>query len=155
MEGVVQQVAIQIAILVIIKKGGVGREPQVCNAIGLRLLCKGEIAIIYKECVVPVGSIRNARFTNINIGPAIAVNIGNTHPGRPDPLTRYPCLFRDIFKDKIALVDIKLIIYNVAAKIDIGQTIIVKISKSDTCSIVEIPVSIGIVLFSIFNLVNK
>ena len=64
-------------------------------------------------------------------------------------------LFGDIFETEIPPVDIEFVVYNIPAEIDIGQPVPVKITQSDSGTVVKIPVGIGIVFFAVVHLVAE
>ena len=113
-EGVVQNVAVEVAVEVVIEKHGMGAVAFVGESVfggffgkGGRLA--GLAAVVDKQLVLAVVAFDVAGIADVDIEPAIAVNVGHGHAGAPGPGAADPGRFGDIFEFKLAFVEEKLV----------------------------------------------
>ncbi len=75
---------------------------------------------------------------NINIRPAVIIDIDYRGAPAPFPIASNPGDIGNVFENKIPLIQVKLIGYHIAGKIDIRQAIVIKIADANTGPIVNI-----------------
>lgn len=122
-----------------------GTESAIVEPPGGGLFGKGGYAVVFfgvviidKQLIVAVFATGRAGFTGINIESAIAVYIGEGHAGGPDLPDAETGFFGDIFKFKIAAIEIKPVGSHVAAQENIGQAVVIYVADTDPAAVVEI-----------------
>ncbi len=152
--GVVEEVHIQIAIAIIIEESGMdGKAADVQTVIGCRL-AESAVLLVDKELVVAHAIESShfclggrASFADVDVGPAVAIDVHNGYASAPDMGAGHASGFRHVFEDKIALIEVQLIPLEVACEVNIQQSILIKIRQTNPTAIVKIPVGIGVDVF--------
>jgi hypothetical protein len=88
--------------------------------------------------VLPVCRVTADGGTDINIGPAVIIDIDYRHSLTPLSTPAYACFIRDIFELEITLIEIELIGHTIAGKIDIRAPIAVKVTDAYAAAIVQV-----------------
>lgn len=139
--GLVEDEAIQVAVVVVIEEDRLrGKSGQV-KAIFLRAFRESAVAIVDKELVMAVQVMFTLYGADIDIQQAIAVDIRHGRPGAPIRSAGYSCLIRDVLELEIAFVEVKPVAaLPVSGKINIGQAVIVDIAYCYSSPIVVIEI---------------
>src|SRR5690349_901868 len=75
---------------------------------------------------------------DVNIQPAIGIHIGKHNTCVPFIILNYASFFADVFKLKIALVEVKFIGTRVGCEKYISKSVIIYISNANTATVVKI-----------------
>ena len=138
--GVREQVHIQVAILVMVKKGGLRGKSREVQAIIGGFFGKGQIAIVYVEFIGAFQTLVIAHGAHVNIQQAVAVHIGHGHTGFPVGKAFDTRFLRDILKLEAALVQVQFVFALVGHKKQVGQPVVVHIAGGHSGSVVIIEV---------------
>ncbi len=103
-KAVIQYVAIQISVQVIVKKSRMGGVPFVVQIVFPGFLGEREISIVNEQFILFIGSFHIPGIANINIQQPVAVNICHSHAGTPWFRSFYSCLLGNVFKNEIPFV---------------------------------------------------
>ena len=117
---VVDHKAIQVAIAVIVKEsdlGGVGGYAQSVLVGGFR---KGEVMVVDIKFVLAMAICHMPGVADIDIEPAIVVDVHEHHACTPHAVLAEAGLVRDVFEVKVAFVEIKFIVRHVGGEEDVG-----------------------------------
>src|SRR5580658_11389278 len=121
----VQQVHVRPAIPIIVKEDRLRRIDAVIQPILRSFLLEGVVMLIDKK-QIPSLPRSLPRDTDIDVRPAVVVDVHNTHSRTPR-VGRYPRFPRDILEMHIALVEIKPGANLVSGKKEIGKPVPVEI----------------------------
>src|SRR5699024_4083594 len=105
---------------------------------------EGQVPVIDKELISPVIVCYLSGVADVDIRPAITVDVRYTYAGGPGPTSAYPGFFSDIPECKISFIQIELIICLICNHIDIKQAVVVKVTKAYSGAGIEICVGIYI-----------
>ena len=115
---------------------------------------KSLVAVINKKGIFLVtGKFFVPCITNINIQESITIHVCHYHARIPFIGLFDTRFFRNIFKLKIAFIQIQFIGSHVGSKENIGQTIVVNITNGNASAIIKITVIENVKFFSIYNFV--
>lgn len=96
-----------------------------------------------------------ARVANIDVEQTVGVQIHHDDPGAPEFCADHARLFRDIFKLKIAFVEVQLVLAHVGSKEHIGKAVVVHVADGHAAAVVEIAVTEDVEIFGILDFVNE
>ena len=92
----------------------------------------------------------------INIQQAVTIQIGHGYTATPIGSSSNTCFVCNIFKFKIAFVEVEFVVaFAVCRKINIGQTIIIDITRCNTPTVIIIEIIKYVKEFLFFELVRK
>ena len=155
LEGIVEQVKIEVAVFVVVKKGRMGRVAGVSNAVLLGHFFKSAVFLVDVQLIFAVITFDLARVANVDVQPTVAIDVGHTYPGRPGAFATHLGFFRNVFKLPIAPIEVQAILIHIGGKVDVDQAIVVDIPQCDPSTIVEIAVGINIEFLIEFQLIDK
>jgi len=92
---------------------------------------------------------------DIDIEPAIVVDVHEHHACTPHAVLAEAGLVRDVFEVKVAFVEIKFIVRHVGGEEDVGEAVVVDIPDGDATAVVEIAEKEAIIEPTIFYVVLK
>src|SRR5258708_1384501 len=138
MKGVIDEEHIQVPILVIIEKGGLGGEPVIVQPIFRCFLGERQVSVINEEQVFSPGGIGVRRKADIDVHFTIAIDIHHGGAGAPAFLRGDAAFSRNIFEFKIPLIEEKPVVHHVSCEEDIGQPVVIDIPDGDAAPVVEI-----------------
>jgi hypothetical protein len=78
------------------------------------------------------------RGANIDIRPAVIIDIAYCHTLTPLSCSAYAGFVRDIFELKITFIEVQPVGDAVAGKIDIGATVAVEVADTHTTAVIEV-----------------
>ena len=136
----IEQVHVQVAIVVVVKKCRLGRKAHKVESIGCSRFCKSQVAIVDKELVGSFCSFVIAHLAQVDVLKAICIYIGHRHSCGPGTGSGHTGLGGDVFKLKIALVSVELVRLLIGYKIEVNEPIIVKIGSGHARPIVKVEV---------------
>ena len=146
---VIDQQAIEIAVKVIIKKAGLGTKTGMIQSVGFGTFRKTEILVVDIEFIQPVSVIDPSRITDVNIQPAIVIDIHHGHAGAPHTILPEPGFGSDILKFHPAFIQVYFIFPHITGKDHIGQAIIIDIAQSHPAAIIKIAKAETVIRFII------
>ena len=135
----VQQVHVQITVLIIIKKGGLGGKALVVKPVLLRLLGKPcfSVGLLARVDEKLVGRMLKAGMAEVDVRPAVLVHIGHAHARTP--ATRgNACLGGLVGKLEVALVQVQFAGCLVSRKKQVGESVVVEVGGCHATAVVEI-----------------
>ena len=154
-ETVVQNVAIEVAVLVVVEEGGMGRIAFVVEVVSFCSFGEGAVAVVDEEFVLAKGAVDVAGVADIDVEPAVGIYIGHGDTGAPDLCSGHTCFFGDVFKNKIAFVEIEFVLVLVGGEVNIRQAVIVDVADGYAATVVEVAVGKYVELLLVDNLVYK
>src|SRR5262249_1269376 len=114
---------------------------RVIEAILCSTFSEGKIVIVYEQLVSTKCTVLHiSRIADINVQPAIIINIYECNTGASLFLFRKTSLCRNIFEDKISFIEIQFIAHLVTSEKNIRKAIIVNIACSYATTVVKIAV---------------
>jgi hypothetical protein len=138
---VVDDEAVQVAIAIVIKERSLRGIAIVIQPVFFCSFCKSKVVVIDEKLVPPQFRVKHiAGITDINIQPAVVVDINQYNTGTPLFFCRKTGSFRNIFKLKIPFVEVELVASLVGSKKNIRQPVIVEVADGNTAAIIKIPV---------------
>jgi len=129
---------IQVAVFVVIKKRRLRGIPLIGDSIFLGLFRKSEVAIVDEQKIFSPCCKGIRRTANVNVKLSVTVDVNHGGSGTPSLLTRNTAPVGDVFKFKIALVQVQAILYHISGEENILQTVVVDVANGYTCAVVEI-----------------
>ena len=108
------------------------------EAIGLCAVDKRAPAGVDKELIVAARSSRGTGLAEVQIQPAIAVDVTHGSARRPDACRGKAGGFSDIFKAKCTPVQVESVGDLVASHENVGQPVAAHVTNSDAAAIVEV-----------------
>jgi len=154
---VVDEEAVQVAVAVIIEEGGLGGITRIGQSVLCGGIDEGIVVAVDEELVFSEGAVVHmSRVADIDVEPAVAVDIGHYDTGAPLLFTsRESCLFRYILELKIAFIEIELVGAHIGSEEDVGQAVVIDVSDGYAAAIVEIPVGENIEIGFILDVVGE
>lgn len=136
---VVDHKAVQVAVVVIIEKrylGGIGGDVQPILGGGFG---KSEVMVVDVKFVLAVAGAHVPGVADIDIQPAVVVDIYECDAGAPHAVLAEARFIRDVVELEIAFIKIEFVVAGVGGHYYVRKTIIVEIADSDTAAVVEVP----------------
>jgi len=90
---------------------------------------------------------------DIDIEPAVVIDIYEHHACAPHAVLAEACLVGDVFEMKVAFVEIKFIGPHVGGEEDVGEAVVVDVPDGDAAAVVEVAEEEAVVEFAIFYIV--
>ena len=140
-KGVIEQVEVQIAVPVVVEKDAVRTEAAVGQSVRGRFFFKGSVALVDKQFVFLVVALDVAGVADVNIQPAVAIDVGHRHPGRPAPRSRYAGRFGHVLELQIAPIEVEPVGQAIGAEVDIGQAVVINVADGYAAAIVIVAVA--------------
>src|ERR1700759_3249297 len=150
-----EQEHIQIAIMVVIEKSGLGTIARIVQPVLRGLIFEMQIALVDEQLVSAFIGVLT-RIADIDIEQAVAVHIGRGAAGfpaiRPSLET---CLFSDIFKMKTAEIQIQLTRFAIGGKKKIDQSVIIDVAGGYSSPVIKIFIGKHVELFCLLYIVAE
>ena len=148
---VVHHEEIEVAVPVVVEEGCVCGPATVGDAERRRHLLEGRHAVRIESLVDEqlVGTIRRidfARVADVDVEPAVAVDVGKRNPGCPGPRPSETGLVGDVPEMKFSLVQIQPDTALIRAEHDFGQTVARKVADCDAAAVVVVAVGENVVV---------
>src|SRR6187402_1496768 len=102
----VDHIHIEVPIIVSIEKSRLERVARIIESKFFSFFGKGQVAFIDVQKISALGGIFDpASFANINIQPAVMIDVDQGHSIFPSSLSSHPGFFSDVFKLKVPLIE--------------------------------------------------
>jgi len=135
---VVDHEAVEVAVAVIIEEGDLGGIGGNIEAVLGGGVGESIIMVVDIELVLSVAVLHVAGVADIDIEPAVAVDIGHDGAGAPHAVLAEAGFCGDIFEVEAALVEIELVLAHIGGEEDIGEPVVVDIADGDAAAVVEV-----------------
>ena len=159
---VVQQVAIQVTVAVVVEEGGVYRKAYYVQSVVRAGLAEGQVALIDKQLVVPhAAHARNALpggrtgLAHVEVLQTVGIDVDHRHPGRPTVGAGHAGPLGHVLEAEISEVAVQFILDQVTRQVDVDQAITVEVADPDPAAVVEIAVGIGVQLVRVGKVVAE
>ena len=146
-----QQKHIQVPILIVIEKNGLGIISNDIQTPFCSAFRKGIVAIIYKKLIAGMLEIQMrlpdmipwieiADRAYVDIQKTISVYVCHGNSGGPICMTGHSCSLCNILEGEMPFVKVQFIASRIGSEIDVGQTVIIDITDDYTGPVIEIQV---------------
>jgi hypothetical protein len=93
--------------------------------------------------------------TDVDIEPAVVVDIYENDAGAPHAILFEACFVGDVFKFKIAFIEIELVAAHVGCEEDVWEAVIVDVSDGYAAAVVKVPEQEAVIQLAVFNIISK
>ncbi|MEY3367557.1 MAG: hypothetical protein RI973_712 [Bacteroidota bacterium] len=133
-----EQVNVQVAVAVIVEKRSLGAVAGIGQAHFGRFVGEGAVAVVDVKCVGALGLFVGAGEAEIDVQPAIAVDVHHGDAGGPFALGVDAGLPGGVFELKVAAVEVEPGLGHIGGKEDIGEAVVVHVADADAGAVVEV-----------------
>ncbi len=126
--------------MVIVEKSSLRGKALKGEPIRFRFVGEGQIAVVDEDLVRAIELLVTSHSAHEDVEIAVAVDIGHGYACRPVSGACDAGPFRDVFKSKVALVQVQFVGCLVRSKVDIGEPVVVDVADSDATAIEKIQV---------------
>jgi hypothetical protein len=152
---VIDHEAVEVAVAVIVEEGDLGSIGGDVEAIFGGGLGEGAVVVIDIEFVASVAVAHMAGVTDIDVEPAVVVDVYHGDPGAPHTILAEAGFVGDIFELEVALVEVQLIAAHIGGEEDIGEPVVVDIADGYAAAVVKIAEEEAIVQFAVLYIIHK
>ena len=144
MHAVAEDKAIQVAIEIVVEKGGLGAESrQVETVLGgpfgeAEAACHS--AVVDEQLVFALELLVITHLAHVNIEPAVAVHIGDGDARFPAAGAAHAGRRGEVCEPAAAAVEVEFVLAGVRGKVQIRQTIVIQVAGCHAAAIVVIEV---------------
>ena len=131
--------AVEIAIAIIVKKGDLG---SIGGDIETIFFCRlGECAIVVIDVqLVPAVAVTHVTgIANVDIEPAVVVDVDENRAGTPHAILLEPGFGGDVFELEISFIKIEFVGAHVGRKEDVREAVVIDVSDGYAAAVIEIP----------------
>ncbi len=135
---VVDHKAIQVAVAVVVEKsdlGGIGGDVE---AVFGGFFGKGTVVVIDIEFIPSVAVAHVARVADVDIEPAVAIDVDHGNAGAPHAILAEACFVGDIFEMEVSLIQVELTRAHIGGEEDIGQAVVIDVADGYAAAVIEI-----------------
>ena len=122
-DGVVEEVTIQISIVIVVKKSSLGRKPHKIEAVFGSLFFEISFAVVDVQLVFTPHGFVLSHLAHVNIEFTIAVDIGHGNASRPAAILLNTRSGSGVFEAQSTLIDIEFVCPLIGRKKQIGKAI--------------------------------
>src|ERR1700761_2195723 len=119
--GLIEQIAIEIAIVVVIEKHGLCGETREIETICRGAFFKFTVALVNEQLVTSLQVMGIGNSADINVQQSVAIDVGHGNTCTPVGIAGYAGFICYVLEFKIAFIKIEFIMsLDIGGKIDIG-----------------------------------
>lgn len=152
-DGVAEQVHIQVTISVIIEPVGLGVETGKIQTVVGGGFGEGAVFVLQEEFVAAVEAFVAGDVADVQVHPPIGVHVHNTDTCRPVPCTCDPALLGCIAEGKITLVDVVFVLALVVGEVQVRQVIAIDVRSGHPTTVVVVEIFHDVPIFGFLKLV--
>jgi hypothetical protein len=152
---VIDHEAVEVAVTVVVEEGdlgGIGGDIQAIFGGGLG---KSAVVVIDIEFVLSVAVAHMAGITDIDVEPAVIIDIYHGDAGAPHAILSEAGFIGDILELEVAFVEVELIAAHVGGEEDIGESVVVDIADGYAAAVVKIAEEEAIVKSPVLYIVRE
>ena len=141
---VVEQVEVEVAVTVVVEEHAVGAKALISKTVVGSGFGKGTVLLVDVQFVAAVVTLDITGVADVDVEPAVRIDVGHRHAGTPGGLSRYAGPLGHVLELHVPPVEEEAVIYPVTAQVDVGQSVVVDVTQGHAAAVVEVAVGVDV-----------